>query len=163
MMAYSDRKDHLTAEELANFLRNEQKVRGHTVLRLEPIKCSGDDVKPHSFFYDQVSKLHPQKRDISVLPLLSLTRICLCLSRLPRGISAPLSESITPKIGLSHGCPFIAVCSFSLLRFCQGFSLCFRHTLLFLTQQWCHFSSRYIYRLLRAMLDIYTVPTVLLA
>lgn len=28
MMAYSDRKDHLTAEELANFLRNEQKVRG---------------------------------------------------------------------------------------------------------------------------------------
>lgn len=30
MMAYSDRKDHLTTEELANFLRNEQKVRGHT-------------------------------------------------------------------------------------------------------------------------------------
>lgn len=30
MMAYSDRKDHLTAEELANFLRNEQKVRGNT-------------------------------------------------------------------------------------------------------------------------------------
>lgn len=28
MMAYSERKDHLTAEELANFLRNEQKVRG---------------------------------------------------------------------------------------------------------------------------------------
>lgn len=28
MMAYSDRKDHLTVEELANFLRNEQKVRG---------------------------------------------------------------------------------------------------------------------------------------
>lgn len=27
MMAYSDRKDHLTADELANFLRNEQKVR----------------------------------------------------------------------------------------------------------------------------------------
>lgn len=26
MMAYSDRKDHLTPEELANFLRNEQKV-----------------------------------------------------------------------------------------------------------------------------------------
>lgn len=29
MMAYSDRKDHLTPEELANFLRNEQKVRAH--------------------------------------------------------------------------------------------------------------------------------------
>lgn len=29
MMAYSDRKDHLTAEELVNFLHNEQKVRGH--------------------------------------------------------------------------------------------------------------------------------------
>lgn len=27
MMAYSDRKDHLTADELANFMRNEQKVR----------------------------------------------------------------------------------------------------------------------------------------
>lgn len=27
MMAYSDRKDHLTADELVNFLRNEQKVR----------------------------------------------------------------------------------------------------------------------------------------
>lgn len=27
MMAYSDRKDHLTAEELVNFLHNEQKVR----------------------------------------------------------------------------------------------------------------------------------------
>lgn len=30
MMAYSDRKDHLTADELANFLRNEQKVRLHS-------------------------------------------------------------------------------------------------------------------------------------
>ncbi|KAK6296240.1 hypothetical protein J4Q44_G00339530 [Coregonus suidteri] len=29
LMGYSDRKDHLTADELANFLRNEQKVRGH--------------------------------------------------------------------------------------------------------------------------------------
>lgn len=38
MMAYSDRKDHLTAEELANFLRNEQKVRGRAVLWLEPNK-----------------------------------------------------------------------------------------------------------------------------
>ena len=28
MMAYSDRRDHLTAEELAVFLRTEQKVRG---------------------------------------------------------------------------------------------------------------------------------------
>lgn len=28
MMASSDRKDHLTAEEMATFLRNEQKVRG---------------------------------------------------------------------------------------------------------------------------------------
>lgn len=33
MMAYSDRKDHLTAEELANFLRNEQKVSGDRDLR----------------------------------------------------------------------------------------------------------------------------------
>ncbi|TMS07073.1 1-phosphatidylinositol 4,5-bisphosphate phosphodiesterase eta-1 [Larimichthys crocea] len=30
MMAYSDRKDHLTAEELANFLRNEQKMTNVT-------------------------------------------------------------------------------------------------------------------------------------
>uniref|UniRef100_A0A3B4YNV0 Phosphoinositide phospholipase C n=1 Tax=Seriola lalandi dorsalis TaxID=1841481 RepID=A0A3B4YNV0_SERLL len=30
MMAYSDRKDHLTADELANFLRNEQKVANVT-------------------------------------------------------------------------------------------------------------------------------------
>ncbi|XP_051813621.1 1-phosphatidylinositol 4,5-bisphosphate phosphodiesterase eta-1 isoform X1 [Acanthochromis polyacanthus] len=30
MMAYSDRKDHLTAEELANFLRNEQKMANVT-------------------------------------------------------------------------------------------------------------------------------------
>ncbi|XP_071396928.1 1-phosphatidylinositol 4,5-bisphosphate phosphodiesterase eta-1 isoform X1 [Centroberyx affinis] len=30
MMAYSDRKDHLTAEELANFLRNEQKMASVT-------------------------------------------------------------------------------------------------------------------------------------
>nr|XP_019944101.1 PREDICTED: 1-phosphatidylinositol 4,5-bisphosphate phosphodiesterase eta-1 isoform X2 [Paralichthys olivaceus] len=30
MMAYSDRKDHLTAEELANFLRNEQKIASVT-------------------------------------------------------------------------------------------------------------------------------------
>ncbi|KAK2847396.1 hypothetical protein Q5P01_010395 [Channa striata] len=30
MMAYSDRKDHLTAEELANFLRNEQKMTSVT-------------------------------------------------------------------------------------------------------------------------------------
>lgn len=39
MMAYSDRKDHLTVEELANFLRNEQKVRGRAALQSEPIKC----------------------------------------------------------------------------------------------------------------------------
>lgn len=39
MMAYSDRKDHLTADELANFLRNEQKVRGDPDLRLGPARC----------------------------------------------------------------------------------------------------------------------------
>lgn len=32
MMSYSDRKDHLTADELANFLGNEQKVRVLLVL-----------------------------------------------------------------------------------------------------------------------------------
>lgn len=48
MMAYSDRKDHLTAEELANFLRNEQKVRSHagpTALGLEAMICSASDLK----------------------------------------------------------------------------------------------------------------------
>lgn len=39
MMAYSDRKDHLTADELANFLRNEQKVRDDSDLQLGPAKC----------------------------------------------------------------------------------------------------------------------------
>lgn len=35
MMAYSDRKDHLNAEEVANFLRNEQKVRGQRSLKVK--------------------------------------------------------------------------------------------------------------------------------
>lgn len=46
MMAYSDRKDHLTAEELANLLRNEQKVRS---LRLKAIKDSHSEVRPNAF------------------------------------------------------------------------------------------------------------------
>jgi phosphatidylinositol phospholipase C eta len=33
LMGYSDRKDHLTADELANFLLNEQKVRVHRKTR----------------------------------------------------------------------------------------------------------------------------------
>ncbi|XP_055752607.1 1-phosphatidylinositol 4,5-bisphosphate phosphodiesterase eta-1-like [Salvelinus fontinalis] len=37
LMGYSDRKDHLTADELANFLRNEQKVRVHRQTTLDNV------------------------------------------------------------------------------------------------------------------------------
>lgn len=37
LMGYSDRKDHLTADELANFLRNEQKVRVYRQTTLDNV------------------------------------------------------------------------------------------------------------------------------
>ena len=37
LMGYSDRKDHLTADELANFLLNEQKVRVHRKTKLDDV------------------------------------------------------------------------------------------------------------------------------
>lgn len=123
MMAYSDRKDHLTAEELANFLRNEQKVRGRAVLWLEPnknltqflwLKC------PNYFLHNEPFE---EKRDWLhlVLPRLNLTPSvpAVCPEE-----SAPLSQSITPEIDLSHGCPFSC---FSF--FFQSFFLCDPDTL----------------------------------
>lgn len=107
MMAYSDRKDHLTAEELANFLRNEQKVRGHTGLELGPMKCSGVNVKPDTFFMMRCPNYL-----LSLVQHLTPSVSAVCPEESP-----PLSQSITPGIGLSHGCPFLVLFSFSMLVF----------------------------------------------
>lgn len=55
MMAYSDRKDHLTAEELVNFLRNEQKVRG-SESSAGGLRADGRSDRDRTFFPPSMSK-----------------------------------------------------------------------------------------------------------
>lgn len=76
MMSYSDRKDHLTAEELANFLRNEQKVRGNASIGAGQRSAPELLINPRRSLWGGAQ-----------LPsLLHLTSNSLRLSCLPRGM-----------------------------------------------------------------------------
>lgn len=100
MMAYSDRKDHLTTEELANFLRNEQKVRGNTSRGAPELL------------------INPRLYEVVPSYLLSFVRhLTPFVSAVCPEECAPLRQSITPEIGLFHACPLLVPFSFSLLVF----------------------------------------------
>lgn len=130
MMSYSDRKDHLTAEELANFLRNEQKVRGHTSIG------SGQRSAPELL-------INPRRslRGGAQLPsLLHLTSNSLRLSCLPRGMCSTKTIYHSWNWFVSW---LLSSCSFQF--FFAGFSsFHVWHTLFSHTQQCSDFSSSHI-------------------
>lgn len=103
-----------------------QRAEGERSRWLVPIKSSAGD----TFFHDEVSKL---------LPLLGLTH---SVSAVCPEESALLNQSVTPKIGLSHGCPFLVQFSFFALFFSGTLfpllhcgSVIFHHAVF--TRLWC--------------------------